>query len=361
MNNIIKIIIASLIVNYSYTTWAGEETEKLNESMKGLSLVRETESAARPEPVINLAIEEYIKENFDQRRLLLPCGHKPIQDPYYSTDINGSHEIHEHKGWYTLDIEAEVVPDYVADLNLPTTLDYLFQNDTWDIIYLEKISFSHLTTHFFTKARQSLREGGVLVFSPWWIEKFTRAVVVDDKRNSSTITLYIDTFYPSAAYYLAKESSPELYSYTSDPELEATVTDLTLLEQKLKTTFMDKFGFSDVSLYTDTILDDKWMTGVTNKINTQYKEELNSATEAYKSASPDKQQELMSSMITRINEIIVQEREKVLTTSWVYKGDTASPGDTTPLGYINYPFILDSYGLEFRRMRKGNLFAIAKK
>lgn len=375
MKNIIKIISASLIASYSSAAGAGEEAERLNESMRSLSLVKETENTSRPEnPVINLAIEKYIKENFDQRRLLLPCGHKPIQNADYSTDLNGSYEIHKHKGWYTVDIDPEIEPDYVADLNLSQTLDYLFPTDTWDIIYLEGISFNYLTvscfltSHFLCKAQQSLREGGVLVFTPWWIEKFTRSIVVDDQRDSSTITIYIDTFYPNFGYCLAKEESPpELYSYILDSELEATVSDFTLLEQKLKTVFKDKFGFSDVSLYTDTILGDKWMVEVSNKIKEelksfiQYKEDLRSVIETYENPSPDKQQGLISSVITRINEIIVQEREKVLTTSRVHKGDRASVGDTTPLGYINYPFILDTYGLEFRNMRKGDLFAIAKK
>jgi len=126
--------------------------------------------------------EEYLKQT-KEPKLLLCCGHLKDQSVYYpptavddGKDLRG-HPMHEHVGWYTVDKDKGRCPDYVADLEDDAVLTYLTHvfHKCLKVIYVEGWSFQSVAFH--RMAYQTLRPGGVLLYSleqnktPWHISQ----------------------------------------------------------------------------------------------------------------------------------------------------------------------------------------------
>jgi hypothetical protein len=349
MKKLINIGLAVLISSYTSIAWAGKDSEEENSNLAA----QNTQSLENTNLTPHLSIQAYIEANPDQRRLLLPCGHQPINDKFYSQGLTGSYNIHQHQGWYTVDINPDLEPDLIGDLNQQQTLDYIFQPTTWDIIYLEYASVAHLTPNFFSKARQSLRENGVLVYSPSLLTKWTERYVSDSK-DSGAKTLILDTF------SFIKNSIDEAVPPSDDDHRHVTCNSITQLEEQLKVEFHNKFGFSKVTVYADTFLDDNWMREVLRKIDTQYKEKFERLTEEWIGATPERQQEISSIILNKGNKVMAQEMKYVFENNFLLNHE-GKICDTVPKNYLKYPTILDKYDMQFRFTPKLDVFVVVKK
>lgn len=135
-----------------------KEYEKVSEEKIPIPFTMEKRTRVKPELIQYFKLNYYIKNphantdisKYKGDKLLLCAGHK----------TRGSYNADDNKDWYTVDLEPDFDPDYIADLTKDQTYKYLGE-DKFDII-IDEACIRQAEPYIVKNAAPMLKKGGVL-------------------------------------------------------------------------------------------------------------------------------------------------------------------------------------------------------
>lgn len=338
MKTIKFLVISFFVMNFSFALKATSNSglDEINQ----LSKVNPSYS----EQIVNLNVKDYISSNNDKRKLLLCCGHNVIEDPFYTTSLAGTYDIHTHEGWYTVDTNPHLKPDYIGDLTAPKTMDDIFHVNTWDIVYFECAVHYIMTEDLLTIINHSLRPNGVVIFQDL---SFDFPCTIKGEEQGVNFEIKSRNYY-NLPRFLKNNLEGKLCSFSN-------------LERLYKGYFEEVLSFSNASLYSDTLFPDDWTIKASKLISEQVEGECQKIYIESADKSDQKINEMRELAKSRSQELMNEERAKKIATTFIFESENPSINQNSLSAYTQYLTILNQYDSHFSNMRKGSTFVILKK
>ncbi|MDF2577260.1 MAG: hypothetical protein K0S74_744 [Chlamydiales bacterium] len=334
--------------------------------ISNLIVERNNEDNQIPRPgiiKINLSIENYLKE-IPKAKLLMPCGHKPKEDDYYSRGADGSFVVHKHEGWYTVDICPELESDLVADLNNPSVLEYIFRKNTWELIYLEYISIGHLTDDFYSKAFASLKSGGSLIFcaSPMSCTYLQTINIADAEKTQQQYYCITNMFHA-----ILEEPGLSLHNPN---DLKKSGYNIKQLQEYLDSYYVAKIGFEKLKIYVDSVAKMDLLKEAEarfNRMQVTWERKIAIMTQENSLEVVEYFKRKMEQELFKLSAVEVAKTFSRVLINDSWEGETThfepliSPNARYADSYLNYCSILKKYDESLSNVSKPRVFAIATK